>query len=333
MSEPLVRLRGIAKQFRVRGARFGPRRTVHAVRDVSLDITRGQTVALVGESGSGKSTLGRIALRLLRPTAGTVWFDGSDLSTASASALRKLRRRMQPVFQDVEGSLNPRLTVAAAVREGLLVHEIARGERADARVAQLLTEVGMDPSYARRYPHELSGGQRQRVGLARALAVEPEFLVLDEPVSALDVSVRAQVLALLLQLRQSRALTFLLIAHDLALVRLIADRVAVMYLGALVEEGPARDVYVDPRHPYTAALLSAVPVPDPRARSARIVLPGEPPSPSAPPPGCPFHPRCFHPERDARCANERPALREIAPGRFAACHFAERSIPQPVRTP
>jgi len=329
MSEPLVSLVRVAKQFRVRASSLGRRRTLHAVRDVSLDIPRGQTVALVGESGSGKSTLGRLALRLLPATAGTVWFDGHDLSLASAAALRQLRRRMQPVFQDVEGSLNPRLTVTAAVREGLLIHGLARGEVADARVTQLLTEVGMDPSYGRRFPHELSGGQRQRVGLARALAVEPEFLVLDEPVSALDVSVRAQVLALLLELRRSRALTFLLIAHDLALVRLIADRVAVMYLGALVEEGPAREVYGDPRHPYTAALLSAVPVPDPRARSARIVLPGEPPSPSAPPPGCPFHPRCFHPERGARCATERPALAEIAPGHAAACHFADRPVPKP----
>jgi len=329
MSEPLVRLDHVAKQFRVRGSSIGRRRTLHAVRDVSLNVSRGQTVALVGESGSGKSTLGRIALRLLPATAGTVWFDNHDLSLASAGALRRLRRRMQPVFQDVEGSLNPRLTVAAAVREGLLVHGLARGEVADARVAQLLTEVGMDPSYGRRYPHELSGGQRQRVGLARALAVEPEFLVLDEPVSALDVSVRAQVLALLLELRRSRALTYLLIAHDLALVRLIADRVAVMYLGAIVEEGPAHDVYADPRHPYTAALLSAVPVPDPRARSARIVLPGEPPSPTAPPPGCPFHPRCFHPERGARCATERPTLSETGPGHVAACHFADRPVPKP----
>ena len=324
-----MQLVGVAKQFRVRTSSLGKWRTLHAVRDVSLDIPRGGTVALVGESGSGKSTLGRIALRLLGATAGTVWFDGHNVSLAPAAALRQLRRRMQPVFQDVEGSLNPRLTVTAAVREGLLVHGLARGEVADARVAQLLTEVGMDPSYGRRYPHELSGGQRQRVGLARALAVEPEFLVLDEPVSALDVSVRAQVLALLLELRRSRALTYLLIAHDLALVRLIADRVAVMYLGALVEEGPAREVYGDPRHPYTAALLSAVPVPDPRAHVARIVLPGEPPSPSAPPTGCPFHPRCFHPERGARCATERPVLVEIAPGHVAACHFADRPVPKP----
>jgi len=235
VSEALLRLVRVAKEFRLRGAGMGRHRRLRAVHDVTLEIGRGETLALVGESGSGKSTLGRLALRLLRPTSGAVLFDGHDLSEISGTTLRRLRRRMQPVFQDVEGSLNPRLTAAAAVREGLIVHGIARGQEADARVARLLTEVGMDPSYGRRYPHQLSGGQRQRVGIARALAVEPEFLVLDEPVSALDVSVRAQVLALLLALRRSRALTYLLIAHDLALVRLAADRVAVMYLGGLVE--------------------------------------------------------------------------------------------------
>jgi oligopeptide/dipeptide ABC transporter ATP-binding protein len=329
MSDTLLQLAHVSKHFRVRERGLGQRRTVQAVRNVSLEVEPGETVALVGESGSGKSTLGRVAIGLLTPPSGTVALDGRALSSLPRPELRRLRRRMQPVFQDVEGSMNPRLTVGATVREGLLVHGLARGQAADARVTRLLTEVGLDPSYARRYPHELSGGQRQRVSLARALAVEPAFLMLDEPVSALDVSVRAQVLALLLELREARGLTYLLIAHDLALVRAIADRVAVMYLGELVELGSERAVYDDPRHPYTAALLSAIPVPDPRARSSRIVLPGEPPSAVAPPPGCPFHPRCFHPERGARCAAERPTLRLVAAGHLAACHFADAPMPTP----
>lgn len=325
MTAPLVWLDGVSKQFPLAGEFGRKRRVVRAVDGVSLEILRGETVALVGESGSGKTTLGRLALALLPPSAGVVSFDGIGLATLPPAALRALRRRMQMVFQDPVGSLNPRMTVGAAVKEGVLIHRLARGAEATARVTRLLAEVGMDPIYASRYPHELSGGQRQRVGIARALSVEPEFVVLDEPVSALDVSVRAQVLNLLLALKRDRGLTYLLVAHDLALARQAADRLAVMYLGRIVELARADVVYATPRHPYTVALLSAVPVPDPAAPRGRIVLPGEPPSPVAPPPGCPFHPRCFHPLKDARCSSERPLLREVSPGHRAACHYAEHT--------
>ncbi|HQW66389.1 MAG TPA: ATP-binding cassette domain-containing protein, partial [Gemmatimonadales bacterium] len=245
-----------------------------------------------------------------------------DLATLDAAALRALRRRMQIVFQDPFGSLNPRRTIGDSIAEGLVIHRLAASSALSGRVAELLAEVGLDPSYAGRYPHEFSGGQRQRIGIARALAVEPRFIVCDEPVSALDVSVQAQVLNLLLDLRERRGLAYLFIAHDLAVVRQVAHRVAVMYLGTIVEIGPARTVISTPRHPYTQALVSAVPSPDPSTSRARIVLEGDPPSPSAPPPGCPFAPRCFHPARDARCTSERPVLRVVA-DREVACHYAE----------
>jgi oligopeptide/dipeptide ABC transporter ATP-binding protein len=276
----------------------------------------------VGESGSGKTTVARCLMRLTEADGGDVRYDGVNVLGLEGSALRAFRRRMQMVFQDPTGSLNPRMRVGAAVREPIEIHGLARGAAADARVEALFREVGLDPAYRPAFPHELSGGQRQRVGIARALAVEPELLILDEPVSALDVSVQAQVLAVLKDLQERRGLTYLFIAHDLAVVRQMAGRVAVMYLGKIVEEGPADRVFGEPLHPYTWSLLSAVPVPDPAAARRRIVLPGDPPSPVAPPPGCRFHPRCPHPEKSERCRAEIPALREIAPGRTAACHYA-----------
>jgi peptide/nickel transport system ATP-binding protein len=300
---------------------------VRAVDGVSFGIAPGTTLGLVGESGSGKSTVGRTILRLLEPTSGRVLFDGADVFALDSGALRALRRRMQIVFQDPYSSLNPRMTVARTLREPLEIHRLAPPAEMDGRVRALLDEVGLDPAFAGRYPHELSGGQRQRVGIARALSVEPRFIVCDEPVSALDVSVQAQVLNLLADLQQKRRLTYLFIAHDLAVVRHIADEVAVMYLGRLVERAPATAIYTDPRHPYTRALLSAVPEPDPRAAKQRIVLSGDIPSPAHPPSGCPFHPRCPHPKKNERCRTETPALRPVGTsGHVAACHFAEEPM-------
>jgi oligopeptide/dipeptide ABC transporter ATP-binding protein len=289
------------------------------VEHVSFEIDCGETLALVGESGSGKTTTGRAMLRLIEPTSGAVEFDGIDVLRLGTTPLRRLRRRMQLVFQDPYASLNPRLTVGAIVREGLTIHRIAEGAAADARVRQLLEEVGLRPEHARRFPHEFSGGQRQRIGIARALAVEPEFIVCDEPVSALDVSVQAQILNLLRDLQEERRLTYLLIAHDLAVVAHMASRVAVMYTGRIVEIGPASAVYAEPRMPYTRALISAAPSLDPVARRARIVLSGDMPSPIALPTGCPFHPRCPHPGKDAACTQVQPPLEEKAPGHWAAC--------------
>ncbi len=320
--EPLLAVDDLVKEFRGSGL-FRRAAPVRAVDRVSLSVTRGEALGLVGESGSGKTTLGRCALRLVEPTAGTVRFDGAPVLALDRQALRALRRRMQIVFQDPYGSLNPRMTVGAAVREPLEVHRLARGKAAAERVVRLFDEVGLDPSIADRYPHELSGGQRQRIGIARALSVEPEFLVLDEPVSALDVSVQAQVLNLLADLRERRRLTYLFIAHDLAVVRHLADRVAVMYLGKLMETGATADLFAKPHHPYTVSLLEAVPVPDPAAPRRRMVPVGDPPSARRPPPGCVFHPRCPHPRKDTRCSTEIPALREVASRRWAACHYAE----------
>ncbi len=325
----LVDVQGLVKHFPGERGYFGmgrPRAAVRAVDDVSFAIMSGQTLGLVGESGCGKSTVGRSILRLIEPDAGRVAIDGLNVLTLGGRELRALRRRMQIVFQDPYGSLNPRLTVRQTLAEPLAIHRLATGADAERRIAALLQEVGLDPRFARSYAHELSGGQRQRVGIARALSVEPQFLVLDEPVSALDVSVQAQVLNLLADLQQRRRLTYLFIAHDLAVVKHVADHVAVMYLGKIVERAPAAALYAAPRHPYTASLLSAVPVPDPKAQRPRIVLTGEVPSPAHPPAGCPFHPRCPHPKKDGRCRTEPPALREVAPGQLAACHYAEEPL-------
>jgi len=315
----LVTVRDLCKLYPLSARGPARGRVIRAVDHASFEIERGETLALVGESGCGKTTTGRTVLRLIEPTSGHVEFDGIDVLGLRPTALRHLRRRMQLVFQDPYASLNPRLTVGAMVREGLTIHRLAEGAAADARVRHLLDEVGLRPEHAHRFPHEFSGGQRQRIGIARALAVEPELVVCDEPVSALDVSVQAQVLNLLHDLQRERGLTYLLIAHDLAVVAHMASRVAVMYLGRIVEVGPAAAIYAQPRMPYTRALLSAAPRLDPSARRARVVLSGELPSPAALPAGCAFHPRCPHPAKDMACTQAQPPLEEKAPGHWAAC--------------
>ena len=320
--ERLLEVRDLRMHYTARGLLGRASAPVRAVDGVSFDVGRGETLGLVGESGCGKSSVGRTILRLQEPTAGSAHFDGTDIFALAPGPLRALRRRMQIIFQDPYSSLNPRMTVGAAVAEGIEIHRLAPKAEIGARVEALLREVGLDPGYARRYPHEFSGGQRQRIGIARALAVEPSFLVADEPVSALDVSVQAQVLNLLSDLQRERGLSYLFIAHDLAVVRQIAHRIAVMYLGRIVETGPSEALLADPRHPYTVALLSAVPEPDPSLRRQRIVLPGDPPSPTNPPPGCPFHTRCFHPARSERCRTDVPLLRPVAAS-LVACHYAE----------
>ena len=321
---PLVEVRDLVTHFTRRAGLLGTRKeTVQAVNGVSLAVAQRETLGLVGESGCGKTTLGRTILRLIERTAGEVRFDGQDVFALAPEALRRLRRRMQIIFQDPYASLNPRMSIGRAVREGIEVHHLATGRDAEQRVAALLEEVGLSADAAHRYPHEFSGGQRQRAGIARALAVEPEFIVCDEPVSALDVSVQAQVLNLLADLQARRGLSYLFISHDLAVIRHIAPRVAVMYVGRIVEEGPSATIYARPLHPYTQALLSAVPVPDPKTKRKRIVLAGEPPSAVHPPSGCPFHPRCQHPGKDDSCRTTRPELRALEPGHRVACHKAE----------
>jgi oligopeptide/dipeptide ABC transporter ATP-binding protein len=324
VSEALLSARGLVKRFPIRrGVLQRAVGAVHAVEEVDLDVLPGECVALVGESGSGKTTLGRLVTRLVEPDAGSVRFDGQDLLALRGAELRRKRREFQVVFQDPWGSLNPRLSVGEAVGEPIFVHRLAsRGELRE-RVAELLAMVGLSAELAARYPHELSGGQRQRVGIARALATGPRLIVADEPVSALDVSVRAQIVNLLAELQARLRLAMLFIAHDLALVEQLADRIAVMYLGRIVEQGPCADVLARPQHPYTVSLLEAVPVPEPGSRPAAR-LAGEPPSPAAPPPGCRFHPRC--PIARPRCGVEEPSLQPVGEG-LAACHYAgERKL-------
>jgi len=326
VSGDLLEVRDLKKHFAIRHGLFA-RVTGHvkAVDGVSFTVRRGETLGLVGESGCGKTTTGRAILRLVEPSSGSVRYDGTEVTTLPRSELRALRRRMQIVFQDPYSSLNPRLTVGAMIGEALEIHRLARGAAARARVAELLDLVGLSPDHARRYPHEFSGGQRQRIGIARALAVGPELIVLDEPVSALDVSIQAQIVNLLQDLQRRLGLTYVFVAHDLSVVEHISTRVAVMYLGRIVEMADRDALYANPRHPYTQSLLSAVPVPDPDRARSRIVLKGDVPSPARPPSGCAFHPRCFLAERSAgreRCAAETPQLREVAPGHWVACHFA-----------
>jgi oligopeptide transport system ATP-binding protein len=319
---PLLEVRDLRVHFPVQHGLFSRIKAhVKAVDGVSLSLAAGETLGLVGESGCGKTTLGRAVVRLLEPTGGEVLFEGADVTRLNGSELRAKRRGFQMIFQDPYGSLNPRMTVEEIVGEALDIHELARepGARRK-RVVELLEAVGLSADQAQRYPHEFSGGQRQRVGIARALAVEPKLIVCDEPVSALDVSVQAQVVNLLQDLQRQRGLSYLFVAHDLAVVEHISHRVIVMYLGRVMEVAEARTIVRAPRHPYTQALVSAVPVVDPDSKRQRIVLPGDVPSPIHPPSGCPFHPRC--PLAEARCREEPPQVRELSPGHAVACHLA-----------
>ena len=317
-ADALLVVRDLEKHFPIKRG-FWSRTVgeVRAVDGISFDILPGEVLGLVGESGCGKTTAGRCILRLIEPTAGDVVFEGRDVLELDRGDLRQLRGEMQIIFQDPYSSLNPRLTVGSMLSEALRIHGVAEGERIRERVKELLEVVGLAPQHAGRYPHEFSGGQRQRIGIARALSVNPRFIVCDEPVSALDVSVQAQVINLLQELQRNFDLTFLFIAHDLAVVEHISDRVAVMYLGKLMELADARELYRNPLHPYTRALLSAIPVPDPRAKRERIVLEGDVPSPAHPPSGCPFHPRC--PIATAECAEVTPEFRDVGGGHFVAC--------------
>ncbi len=320
-SQPLLDARGLVKHYPIKGGvMLKEIAAVKAVDDVSLSIHRGETLGLVGESGCGKSTFGRAILRLEEPTAGEVWFDGDNILAYDREQLRALRQKMQIIFQDPFSSLNPRKPVASIIGEPLLIHGMKNRRERDARVLELLRVVGLRQEHMRRYPHMFSGGQRQRIGVARALALNPQLVVCDEAVSALDVSIQAQVLNLLKDLQEDLGLTYLFISHDLHVVEHISDRVAVMYLGKIVEIAASEIIYAQPLHPYTQALLSASPMPDPARKRKRIILKGDVPSPIDPPPGCRFHTRC--PFAEEMCTTKEPVLREINPGHQAACHFA-----------
>jgi oligopeptide transport system ATP-binding protein len=319
--QPLLSVKDLRKHFAIKGGVFAREiERVHAVDGVSFDIGQGETLGLVGESGCGKSTTGRCILRLIEPSSGEVTFKGADVRQMSGETLRALRRDMQIIFQDPYASLNPRLTVAAIIGEALQIHNLAKSRREmEDRVVQLLETVGLQPDHMSRFPHEFSGGQRQRIGIARALAVEPKLVVCDEPVSALDVSIQAQVINLLEDLQEKFGLTYLFIAHDLSVVEHISTRIAVMYLGRVVEIAPARELYDTPIHPYSEALLSAVPIPDPTVKRKRIMLQGDVPNPIRPPSGCHFHTRC--PIAKPDCAQRVPELREARPGHWVSCHY------------
>ncbi len=325
---PLLRVDDLVKHFPIKGGLFGFNTVaaVRAVDGVSFDVRRGETLGLVGESGCGKTTLGKVILQLLDATGGHIYLKGKDVTTMSKSERAEVPKQMQVVFQDPYASLNPRMTVGEIVGEGPMVHGMKNKTERDELVRDLLAKVGLNQSHIHRYPHEFSGGQRQRIGIARALALNPDFIVLDEPVSALDVSIQSQVLNLLADLQEDLGLTYLFIAHNLAVVQHISDRVGVMYLGKLVELADVDSLYAQPRHPYSVALLSAVPEADPRRRKKRLVLKGDVPSPVAPPSGCRFHTRCWLREQLANpeiCETEEPQLRAVGPGHQSACHFAE----------
>jgi oligopeptide/dipeptide ABC transporter ATP-binding protein len=328
VSDSLLHVEHLVKHFSTKGqGLFGTRQNVRAVDDVSLDVKRGETLGLVGETGCGKSTLARCIIRLESPTSGKVVFDGNDITAVSDAELRPYRRRMQMVFQDPYSSLNPRRRVGSIIGDPFEIHGVASGSERKRRVQELMDLVGLNPEHYNRFPAQFSGGQRQRIGIARAIALRPNLLVCDEPVSALDVSIRAQILNLLADLQKELGLTTLFISHDLSVVRHVSDRIAVMYLGKVVEVAPAKDLFEHARHPYTRALLSAIPIADPDLDAAReqIVLSGDPPSPIEPPPGCHFHPRC--PRAEARCAKEEPALTPRladTTNHLAACHFPVR---------
>lgn len=313
--ETFIKVKNLSKSFTIQ------KKTLHAVRNVNLHIHRGETLGLVGESGCGKTTVGRSIMRLYEPSSGNVLFDGIDLSILPRRALKKTRQRMQMIFQDPYASLNPRMTVQEIIAEPLEIHNLCKRGDYYRRCQELLEIVGLNPNHLSRFPHEFSGGQRQRIGIARALAVEPEFIVCDEPISALDVSVQAQVVNLLRELQQKMNLTYLFIAHDLAMVRYISDRVAVMYLGQIVEIATSDDLYKTPKHPYTQALLASIPIPDPvvERERPRVVVKGELPNPLSPPKGCAFHTRC--PKAKEVCRLKEPRLQQVAPGHFTACHL------------
>jgi peptide/nickel transport system ATP-binding protein len=333
---PLLEIEGLKKHFPILGGLLRRKiATVYAVDGVDFEIRRGEVYSLVGESGCGKTTLGRSLLRLIEPTAGRVRFDGLDVTALRTEPLRRLRRRMQIVFQDPFGSLNPQMPISDIIGEGLLAQGVTKRSERDTRVENALEAVGLRRDYTRRYPHEFSGGQRQRIGVARALALEPDFIVLDEPVSALDVSIQSQVLNLLLDLRKEFNLTYLFISHNLSVVQYVSDRVGVMYLGRVVEQAAVEMLYTEPRHPYTVALLSAIPNPDPRDRRKRLVLKGDVPSPAAPPSGCRFHTRCWLREqlgKPEECTTQDPTFRDMGGGHLVACHFAERVTEREVQS-